>query len=951
MGLLRKMGKRYMEHFEENTTIKQSLDEKRLSEKERVIALKNVNQECFFEYDVLRDILWLSRDAFFGEFKETEIVHFTERLCRMKRVCEEDVEGLIAYLRKADKEKCEFRYVKDDGSYFWCEARGSLIRDEEGHPKALVGCLVDVDQEKRMHQILIEQAWLDPLTKLLCKTKAQNLIEQYLRTEGSFGRHCLMIIDLCGFREVNKHYGNVFGDSVLANVGEQLQKCFRKKDVIARIGGDDFLVLLKDVKHQDIMERKAKQIIDAIQNVYCGEELFLSCNIGISSFPEDGRNFGSLFRHADAALYQSRKLGCNNFAVYDSSGQFDEFNKRGEFYHEYIIQEGKKQNEGDFKQEITNFAVDIMLDSKDVASAIKALLDKVGKYYGCDNVMILEVDDNGILHTTYSWNDKDGLNYFSSLQFIDMVDMPSMRDYFDDRGLRIISDTNTMRRHPGYAPMVNIMNAKALLQCAFYDEGSFKGCVCIGHEKKTHEWLKEEVEALMTITKLLSVYLLKLKASEKIQNRIEYFMNYDKLTKLSTEYKFKNDVMEELAQNPDRVYAVVYMDINKFKYMNDALGYEAGDELLCEVANTVASGCNDIISAGRVSSDNFVLLMNYVSDDQIRSNMKQLNDCFVKKITFCSLGRSVYFVSGVAKIRHGQDIVAAIDNANVARKSIKKSNEETCCFYDEKLEQQVMLEMDICNSMQQALENDEFVMYLQPKVDLEDDHIVGAEALTRWIRRDGRMMYPDQFIPLFEKNGFIVQLDFYIYEQACKAIRSWIDNNIRPVAVSVNVSRVHLNMENFVERVIALVEKYQVPRSCLEFELTESIFLDDTDVAISTMKRLREEGFSVSIDDFGAGYSSLNLLKDMATDVLKLDKEFFRKGDMKQEEKIIVASIINMAKQLKMKVLSEGVETRAQSDFLRGIACDMAQGYLFAKPMTEQEFTKLLKKRNPPMCD
>ena len=323
-----------MEHFEENATEKLSSDKKRLSEKERVAALKSVNQECFFEYDVLRDILWLSRDAFFGEFKETKIVHFTERLRRMERICQDDIEGLILYLRGSGREKCEFRYVKEDGSCFWCEARGFLIRDEEEHPKALVGCLVDVDEEKRMHQILIEQAWLDPLTKLLCKTKAQNMIEHFLRTEGSFGRHFLMLIDLCGFRAVNKQYGNVFGDSVLVNVGERIQKCFRKKDVVARIGGDDFLVLLKDIKHLDIMERKARQVIDVIKNTYCGEELRLSCNIGIASFPEDGRNFGSLFRHADAALYQSRKLGCNSFEHYDLSSQFDEFNKRGEFYHE-----------------------------------------------------------------------------------------------------------------------------------------------------------------------------------------------------------------------------------------------------------------------------------------------------------------------------------------------------------------------------------------------------------------------------------------------------------------------------------------------------------------------------------------------------------------------------------------------------------------------------------------
>lgn len=172
-----------------------------------------------------------------------------------------------------------------------------------------------------------------------------------------------------------------------------------------------------------------------------------------------------------------------------------------------------------------------------------------------------------------------------------------------------------------------------------------------------------------------------------------------------------------------------------------------------------------------------------------------------------------------------------------------------------------------------------------------------------------------------------------------------MEEGLEPVTISVNVSRVHLNNSDFVDKVMNLIERYHTPHEYLEFELTESIFLDNTEMAIGTMHELKNRGFKVSIDDFGAGYSSLNLLKDMTSDVLKLDKEFFRKGDMKQEEKIIVSSIINMAKQLKMKVLSEGVETEAQSEFLKTIDCDMAQGYLFAKPMPVEEFTELLRKK------
>ena len=188
-----------------------------------------------------------------------------------------------------------------------------------------------------------------------------------------------------------------------------------------------------------------------------------------------------------------------------------------------------------------------------------------------------------------------------------------------------------------------------------------------------------------------------------------------------------------------------------------------------------------------------------------------------------------------------------------------------------------------------------------------------------------------------------MQLDFFIYEKVCKMLRKWLDEDSPVVPISVNVSRVHLNTPDFLKKIQALVKEYAIPVELLEFELTESIFLDSTEAALTTMRKLRELGFGVSIDDFGAGFSSLNLLKDMATDVLKLDKEFFRRGNMKEEEKIIVSSIINMAKQLRMKVLSEGIETEMQSEFLKGIRCDMAQGYLYAKPMPIDEFEKLIK--------
>lgn len=933
-----------MEHFQV-----EKKEQKKLSNGEWVSAaefkkaLSEIKHECFFEYDMANDSFWLTREFELTETNGVKISGFKDKLHHYERIHEADVDTVLAFLSEGSRQKCEFRYIKEDGSVIWCMAIATVICDQNGTPKSLIGRIADNDEEKHLRDLLVEQALLDPLTKLYCKVKAQNMIENYLRNEGSFGKHALILINIKEFREINRRFGDFFGDNVLVAVAERLKKVFRKKDIISRIGGDDFLILLKDVSSIDVIKKKVLEISQEIKCVYAGENLSVSCEIGVSRFPCDGRNFNPLFRHADYAMYRVSRSGDMNYEIYDPSCAGDEYAKSGEFYHEYVVKEKKKNSYGDFRREITDFAVDVMLESKDVASAIKMILDKVGRYYCCDNVMVLEVDDHDILHTTYSWNIKDGLNFYNAMQFLDLKDIPSFEECFDERGLRVFSNTNVMKKHPGYAPFIEMLNVKSALLCAFYDENEVKGCICVGHEKKTRDWLKEEMETLITVTKIISVYLLKLRASEKVKNRVEYLKNYDSLTKLPTQPKFKKDVEEQLASHQNEPYAIVCMDINKFKYINDTIGYEAGDNLLKEISKIVSAQSYDIVLMGRVSADNFLLLMTYINEEQVVSNLKRLNQEFMNKIKYCNMGENSYLVSGICMIKDGDDVMKAIENANIARKKVKKNPDKRYCFYDQDLENEIQLEMTITNNMQQALENDEFKMYLQPKISLKDNKIVGAEALTRWIKKDGTLMIPDQFIPLFEKNGFIITLDFYIYECACKTIRKWMDDKIEPVTISVNVSRVHLNTDGFVDKVLRLVEKYEIPHKYFEFELTESIFLDNTEIALSTMRRLREEDFFVSIDDFGAGYSSLNLLKDMATDVLKLDKEFFRKGEMQKEEKIIVSSITNMAKQLEMKVLSEGVETEAQSDFLKEIACDMAQGYLYAKPMPEAEFTQMLK--------
>ncbi len=428
----------------------------------------------------------------------------------------------------------------------------------------------------------------------------------------------------------------------------------------------------------------------------------------------------------------------------------------------------------------------------------------------------------------------------------------------------------------------------------------------------------------------------------KIKNemKIKELAFTDKLTGIRNINSFKRDA-EEALKNSRRNLAVIQVDIDKFKLINDSLGYEKGDSLLKYVADTLQRCIpNDIFC--RVSNDNFAVLLEYDDIAYIISKMKEINNEIQNFYLIKSIKYNIVISSGVYLIGdRKEEIETILDKANLAKDTVKGNHKSDYSFYDEALRDTLLEEKYIENNMYGALEKQEFQVYLQPKYTLEDKNIGGAEALVRW-KHEGSMIYPNKFIPLFEKNGFIIHLDMYVFEQVCYTIKRWLDNGINPIPISVNVSRVHLNNPNFIDKFKKIVEKYQVPASLIELELTENTVLDNVDMLINIMNKLKTIGFKLSMDDFGSGYSSLNLLKEIPIDVLKIDKEFFNSKEVERTE-IVINNVIKMARELNILVVAEGVEKEEQVETLTHMKCNMAQGFFFAKPMPIEEFEKLIK--------
>ena len=293
-------------------------------------------------------------------------------------------------------------------------------------------------------------------------------------------------------------------------------------------------------------------------------------------------------------------------------------------------------------------------------------------------------------------------------------------------------------------------------------------------------------------------------------------------------------------------------------------------------------------------------------------------------------------------------IMGALDRAITAQKTIKDKTyyqENLIAAYDMKLKSELKNRRYVEAHMIEALDNDEFKVYYQPKVSISTGKVVGAEALVRWIRPDGEIISPGMFVPIFEANGFISDMDFAIYRHAIADIKRWIRNGIKVPLISLNVSRHHLRDENFSAKLNALVDGLGVPHDMIELEITESMLSENLNKLVEIMTQLKSSGFRISVDDFGSGYSSLNLITLLPFDTLKIDGGFFLRNKLTEKNKTVISTVVTLAKSLSLETVSEGVETQEQVEFLRKLGCDTIQGYYYYKPMSGAEFEKLISEQ------
>lgn len=475
--------------------------------------------------------------------------------------------------------------------------------------------------------------------------------------------------------------------------------------------------------------------------------------------------------------------------------------------------------------------------------------------------------------------------------------------------------------------IISGINANSLsvdFRMKFEPDGDYKLCGFFAH------FLRDDSGKVLAIHGTIRPYSPK----EVVNKKILVSFSSDRAPQI-----YGQEIADMMARHPDEEIAFIQFDVERFKLINENYGVERGDELLAFLTQTLGLICSEEQPYCRLTADVFMVVTTFDSDQHLLDFIHRLESLLSG---FKEMDYRLIFGVAIAEDRtlhtrrHG-------DNAGIARQSVKGSALNNIGFFNGRMKNELQKKQIIEEDMKNALLDNQFVMFLQPKYSISSNRIIGAEALARWIHPEKGMISPADFVPIFEENGFILKLDQIIWESACKKIRDWIDKSIEPVPVSVNISREYIHSFDVVGYLLKLVDKYDVPIKLLELEITETT---DAQGVSDIVEKMKAAGFTMLMDDFGSGYSSLNMLKTTQFDVLKIDREFLSKFMESGRGRKIISHTISMSQDIGLDIIAEGVETREQAQFLHDCGCDAAQGFYYSKPVPQEEFDKLLMKVN-----
>lgn len=423
---------------------------------------------------------------------------------------------------------------------------------------------------------------------------------------------------------------------------------------------------------------------------------------------------------------------------------------------------------------------------------------------------------------------------------------------------------------------------------------------------------------------------MKKEKNENIEEKLYKLAYIDKVTNIENNNYFLEKGTELLKQQFEGHLLII--DVGKFKIFNKKYGRVVGDNLLKNMGKKLKEILGEKRIITRLANDIFAVIL----EEKEQKELTKIIEKLLKELSNIEMEKNKYKILisiGVSKIeKEDKDIFEILDKAIIARDEAKKNFNKKYHIFNQELENQIIKEHDIELIIEEGIQNQEFKVFYQPKVNAKNEKVEEAEALVRW-ERENKLIPPNEFIPVFEKNKFIIQLDKYIYEQVCKDMKEWKEKYNKKIKISVNISKQHIVQDGFIEEYYKITKKYNVNPNEIELEITETTELDERFGISKILEKLKEKGFKISIDDFGTGYSSLSMLQQIPVDVIKIDKSFVDQIKM-------LEIMILIAKKMDLKTVAEGVETNEQVQILKKLEVDLLQGFYYSKPLEKTEFEK-----------
>lgn len=761
--------------------------------------------------------------------------------------------------------------LRKDGRECWVSITAITLA-YDGH--RIIGFIFNSVNEKKRRLIeLIDQAETDSLTGALNRIALEQAVDQMASGHDS---HAFIMFDIDGFKRFNDTFGHIMGDNMLVDIVKKLRRGLRKEDVIGRIGGDEFMICLRDVSDEAAIERLAKHICILTRHS-TPNGMFLSASLGIAVSPRDGTSFAELYHKADIAMYTTKHTGGDGYTMYQP-----EMTRQ-------VPVASTESSEGIKEAKIFDYSAFIRLN----------ILDSIYEYPQIVRELFDAEFDFRHIWDVFS---EDGISSADTAQKLK----------------RILTDMSVAQNSDAQFHQFFLKTRDGIWR--WYRMGFIRGAG----------------------DNYISITLTDINEEIVSNRRFRHIAEYDELTGLLTRNAFNRAVEMAILKNPTGVekgeYAIVFFDVLRFKAVNDMFGIAEGDRLLIYIADIISSSDDSEGIACRIGSDRFAVFMRKSGEE-----LEAFIHSYLDAIANYELASEIVSNVGVYVIDDSSlSVDAMLDRAILAQSSVKGSYANKYTYYNESLRNAMLSEQEIVGMMTNALAEEQFVVHLQPQYYHNTGKLVGAEALVRWQHPERGMIMPNTFIPIFEKNGFIHKLDLFVFEQVCAFQRKCLDKGMNVVPISVNLTRYDLFQHGFIDKLENIRKKYDVDSSLLRIEITETAIVGSNQYAAEIIDKLHSCGYVVEMDDFGSGYSSLNVLKDINMDILKLDMRFLDQKEENSRGGVVLSSIVRMARWLNLPVIAEGVEKQHQADYLRSIGCFYMQGYLYSKPVTQGEYEEIL---------